>query len=204
MYCNWLTQACKLYGCAVHAYVLMTNDVHLLVTPSKRDSVPRSMQALGRRYVRYVNAQYPRTGTLWEGRCRATAIDSDEYFLSCCRYIELNPVRARMVGHPGDYAWSSYHAHAHGRADELVTSHEVFGRLGTGPIEQQAGYRALFRETLADEFVQALRDATNGGWALGNEKFKERIARASHRRVDPRPKGRPRKAKADSRQADLL
>jgi putative transposase len=103
----WLAEAAKKYGCAVHAYVLMTNHVHLLVTPGSAESLPRMMQSLGRRYVRYVNRLYRRTGTLWEGRYRAAPIDSDEHFISCCRYIELNPVRARMVAHPGDYRWSS-------------------------------------------------------------------------------------------------
>jgi putative transposase len=111
-YRDWLAAAAAEYGCAIHAYVLMTNHVHLLVTPRAAQSLPRTMQSLGRRYVRHINTRYRRTGTLWEGRYRAAPIDSEAYFLACCRYIELNPVRARMVRHPRDYAWSSYHAHA--------------------------------------------------------------------------------------------
>jgi putative transposase len=116
----WLGEAAAAHDCAVHAYVLMTNHLHLLVTPGNQSSLPRTMQALGRRYVRYVNATSRRSGTLWEGRYRAAPIDSEAYFLACCRYIELNPVRAGMVVDPGDYAWSSYRAHALGAADLLV------------------------------------------------------------------------------------
>jgi putative transposase len=111
-YREWLAAAAADYGCRVHAYVLMTNHVHLLVTPRREDSLPRVMQSLGRRYVRHVNAAYQRSGTLWEGRYRAAPIDSEAYFLACCRYIELNPVRAGMVDHPRAYRWSSYRAHA--------------------------------------------------------------------------------------------
>jgi len=111
-YCDWLGAAAVEYGCAIHAYVLMTNHVHLLVTPAAPSSLPRLMQSLGRRYVRYMNATYRRTGTLWEGRYRAAPIDSETYFLACCRYIELNPVRAGMSAHPRDYHRPSALPHA--------------------------------------------------------------------------------------------
>jgi putative transposase len=203
-YRDWLASAAAEYGCAVHAYVLMTNHVHLLVSPRSIESLPRAMQSLGRRYVRHINRAYRRTGTLWEGRYRAAPIDSDRYFLSCCRYIELNPVRARMVRHPRDYSWSSYGAHGRGAPDPLVSSHQIFERLGTAPIERQKAYRELFRSALDSDFVDALRAATNGGWALGDARFKEQIARALKRRVAPLPKGRPPKSNSDGRQINLL
>src|SRR5947209_3648671 len=121
LYHDWLTLAAEEYGCAVHAYVLMTNHVHLLVTPQKKGSLPGMMQSLGRRYVRMVNQHYRRTGTLWEGRYRAAPLDSDEYFFSCYRYVEMNPVRAKMVKHPREYPFSSYRANALGEADALVS-----------------------------------------------------------------------------------
>ena len=152
------------------------------------------MQALGRRYVRYVNTIHGRTGTLWEGRYRAAPIDSEAHFLACCRYIELNPVRARMVGHPGDYRWSSYRAHAHGAGDALVSDHDLYLRLGANQAARQAAYRALFRAALDDEFVSAIRAATNGGWALGNTRFQRQVADALGRRVTPLPRGRPPRA----------
>src|SRR5258707_14582744 len=117
LYAGWLAEAAVQYGCAVHAYVLMTNHVHLLVTPARETSLPRTMQSLGRRYVRHINAIRRRTGTLWEGRYRAAPIDSEAYFLACSRYVELNPVRASMVGHPRQYRWSSYRSHALGADD---------------------------------------------------------------------------------------
>ena len=203
-YRTWLAEAAAHYGCAIHAYVLMTNHVHLLVTPGEADSVPRTMQLLGRHYVRYVNGAYRRTGTLWEGRYRAAPIDSDAYFFSCCRYIELNPVRAGMVAHPRAYRWSSYRAHAHGTADPLVQRHPVFRGLGRTEAERQVSYRALFRTPLEQGFVEALRAATNGGWALGGERFKQQIAAALKRRVAPLPPGPQPKAAKDKRQMILL
>jgi putative transposase len=203
-YRDWLAAAAGEYGCAVHAYVLMTNHVHLLVTPCAADSLPRTMQSLGRRYVRHVNTVYRRTGTLWEGRYRAAPIDSETYFLACCRYIELNPVRARMVRHPRDYPWSSFPAHAHGKADPLVTGHDLYDGLGRTPPERQQAYRALFRAALDEGFIDGLRAATNGGWALGDARFRRQIAKAMGRRVAPLPRGRPPKAKVDRRQLNLL
>ena len=190
-YRDWLTTAAAEYGCAIHGYVLMTNHVHLLATPGTPASLPRTMQALGRRYVRYVNTIYRRTGTLWEGRYRAAPIDSEAHFLACCRYIELNPVRARMVRHPRDYRWSSYRVHAYGASDPLVTVHDLYRRLGPSQTARQAAYRSLFCTELADDFLEALRAATNGGWALGNAHFQRQVADALGRRVTPLPRGRP-------------
>jgi putative transposase len=203
-YRQWLIAAAEDYGLIVHAHVFMTNHVHLLVTPQTAESLPRTMQSLGRRYVRYVNALYRRTGTLWEGRYRAAPIDSEEYFVASCRYIELNPVRARMVAHPRQYRWSSYRAHAEGADDALARFHDAFRRLGRSVAERQAAYRALIRETLDPAFVDALRDATNGGWALGGERFRKQAAAASHRRAAPLPPGPKPKAKKDARQMRLL
>jgi putative transposase len=193
-YRDWLAEAAADHGCRIHAYVLMTNHVHLLATPRDAASIPRTLQSLGRRYVRHVNAVYRRTGTLWEGRYRAAPIDSEAYFLACCRYIELNPVRAAMVAHPRDYRWSSYHAHAEGAANSLLTDHALYRALGADAAGRRAAYRALFRAALDDGFIDALRAATNGGWALGGDRFKRRIATALDRRVAPLPRGRPPRA----------
>jgi len=203
-YRDWLAEAAARAGCAIHAYVLMTNHVHLLATPARADSLPRMMQLLGRRYVRHVNAAYRRSGTLWEGRYRAAPIDSEAYFLACCRYIELNPVRAGMVRRPRDYKWSSYRAQALGAADALVVAHPLYRALGRNAAERQAEYRALFRGGLDDAFVAALRHATNGGWALGDERFKREIATALGRRVAPLPLGRKARPRDDQRQISLL
>jgi putative transposase len=193
-YRAWLAMAAAEYGCAIHAYVLMPNHVHLLVTPRDADSLPRMMQSLGRRYVRHVNAVRRRTGTLWDGRYRAAPIDSEAHLLACCRYIELNPVRAGMMAHPREHPWSSWRANARGAADAVVSSHALYRALGRNAVGRQRAYRALFRPALDPVFVAALRMATNGGWALGDARFKRRIAKAAARRVAPLPKGRPPKA----------
>ena len=203
-YRAWLAEAAVEHGCVVHAYVLMTNHVHLLATPATADSMPRTMQSLGRRYVRYVNARYRRSGTLWEGRYRAAPIDSEAYFFACCRYIELNPVRAGMAAHPRDYAWSSYRAHAGGAADPLAAAHPLYESLGGTPGERQRAYAALFEAPLDAAFVVDLRAATNGGWALGSERFKQQIATALGRRVAPASPGRPQREGPDKRQINLL
>jgi putative transposase len=203
-YSEWLAEVAADHDCTVHAYVLMSNHVHLLVTPGGTNSLPRTIQSLGRLYVRYVNRSYRRTGTLWEGRYRACPIDSDEYFFACCRYIEMNPVRAGMVAHPKDYAWSSYRAHAEGKRDPLAAESPIFRRLGGTAAERQKAYRGFFKQALEQSFVDALRAATNGGWALGNDRFKRKIAKALGRRVAPLSAGRPRKAEANKAQLNLL
>jgi putative transposase len=204
LYRHWLAEAAVRFGCAIHAYVLMTNHVHFLLTPRMKDSLPGMMQSLGRRYVRAINDAWNRSGTLWEGRYRAAPVGGDDYFLRCCRYIELNPVRARMVKHPRDYPWSSYRAHALGRNDEVVSDAPIFRRLGRGEEEKRKNYRLLFRGDLDPAFVEELRAATNGGWALGDRRFKEQIAKAAQRRAEPLPKGRPRNSAKDKRQLNLL
>ncbi len=129
-YLGWLVEGAQRYGCEIHAYVLMTNHVHLLLTPRDRDSISRLLQYVGRRYVPYVNHRYGRTGTLWEGRFKASVIDASEYLLRCYRYIELNPVRAGMVDAARGYRWSSYRANTQGAADPAVSPHEVYLGLG--------------------------------------------------------------------------
>ncbi len=190
-YLEWLKEAAQDNGCSIHAYVLMTNHVHLLVTPTHEDSLPKAFQSLGRRYVQYFNKTYERTGTLWEGRYRATLVESEAYLLTCCRYIELNPVRTEMVRHPREYKWSSYHFHAEGKADALLTPHWLYQRLGSTALERQQAYRNLFRRQLSGETLEAIREATNKAWVLGSDKFKDRLAKKLDRRVTPLPRGRP-------------
>jgi putative transposase len=132
-YRGCLARAARDHGVTIHAYVFMTNHVHLLATPSVATSVPKMMQSIGRIYVKYYNAAYRRTGTLWEGRHKAAIVDDERYLLTCMRYIELNPVRARMAAAPGEFPWSSFSANAYGAADDLLEPHAIYRRLGASP-----------------------------------------------------------------------
>jgi putative transposase len=161
-----LDHARRRTGCAIHAYVLMTNHVHLLVTPHCATGVSEMMQIVGRRYVRYFNDRYHRTGSLWEGRFRSTPIDSERYFFTCARYIELNPVRAGIARHPGEYAWSSFRANAEEVSDSLVATHPLYDSLGSSVKARASAYAALFAMPEDDEAMNTIRRATNTGLPL--------------------------------------
>ncbi|MGH8729910.1 MAG: transposase [Burkholderiales bacterium] len=190
---EFLLDAAQRHACAIHAYVLMTNHVHLLVTPANEDSLSKLFQSAGRRYVQYFNFSYKRSGTLWEGRYRASIIDAENYLLTCMRYIELNPVRGNMVGHPSNYPYSSYHANAQGEADPLIAPHLIYRRLGEDAASRQAAYRQLFRAQLSKTDLQSIRDTLHKGWALGNDRFRVKIEKLAGRRAAPLPRGRPRR-----------
>ena len=185
--------------CAVHAYVLMTNHVHLLVTPEAKGQVSRMMQSLGRRYVRYVNDRYHRTGTLWEGRYKASLVDSDSYLLCCYRYIERNPVRARMVAEPGDYRWSSYGANALGAPDPAIRAHPNYVALGEDAATRYAAYRTLVTGAIAEQDLHAIRLQLQRQHALGPDSFRASIEAQLGRRAGPARIGRPRKDRASQR-----
>ncbi|MDP8567292.1 REP-associated tyrosine transposase [Methylophilus aquaticus] len=189
-----LSDGAKRHQCDIHAYVLMTNHVHLLITPHKEDGLSKLMQMLGRYYVQYFNYTYQRTGTLWESRYKASLIDSEQYALICYRYIELNPVRANMVNHPSEYPWSSYQANALGQIDNCVTPHAMYWALGLEEAERQAAYRGLFSGHLDEITLTQLREATNRAWVLGNDYFKERIKAQLNRRADKLARGGNRKS----------
>jgi putative transposase len=174
----------------MHAYVFMTNHVHLLITPIEKGSLSKTMQSICGRYVKYFNRTYRRTGTMWEGRYRATPIEVDRYLLACYRYIELNPVRARCVARPSNYPWSSYGANALGRPDPLVTPHERYLALGVDAPTRHTEYRALLATALLARTQREIRDATHKGWALGSARFRREIESLLDRRTEPLPRGR--------------
>ncbi|MES9898095.1 MAG: transposase [Sedimenticola sp.] len=182
-YLSWLYEAAKKHGCIIHSYVLMTNHVHLLLTPGTDNSVGNTLQTLGRRYVRYINGTYSRTGTLWEGRFKSSVIQTDRYLLTCYRYIELNPIRAGMVDHPGDYRWSSYRCNANGITDSLIKPHEEYLRLGSDNTERLHVYRSLFSSHIDPEEMQNIRASANRGTVLGSDRFKDLIEAQVKRRV---------------------
>jgi len=196
-YLEKLQEAAEQHQCDIHAYVLMTNHVHLLVTPHTENSIGKMMQMLGRYYVQYYNYCYRRTGTLWEGRYKATLIDTDHYLLTCMRYIELNPVRARnIVDHPSEYPWSSYRCNALGHEDKLVTPQREYQALGATDAERQSAYRYLFRARIPDKTLEKIREATNKAWVLGGERFKGKMEKKLNRQVVSGGRGGDRKSKA--------
>lgn len=194
-YLEKLLQAVSEHECQIHAYVLMTNHVHLLVSPTRVDSLGKMMQMLGRYYVQYFNYNYQRTGTLWEGRYRACLISSEQYLFTCMRYIEQNPLRAKMVEKPWEYHWSSYHHNALGKTDPLIQPHLEYCNLGQTPEEQQKNYQSLFANPLELEILREVREATNKCWTLGDSKFKQSVAQQLACRVEPSAKGGDRRSK---------
>jgi putative transposase len=148
-YLAQLKDAADKHLCHVHAYVLMTNHIHLLTTPQQDHAVTGMMKQLSQNYTQYVNFKYQRSGSVWDGRYKASVIDSERYLLACYRYIELNPVRAKMVNKPSDYPWSSARCHGLGDVNDLITDHECYLALASTPEERQRNYRKLF-QTMAE------------------------------------------------------
>ena len=202
-YLDWLGEYAGKTGCRVHAYVLMSNHVHLLISAEQGGSSGALMKAVGQRSVQYVNRSYRCSGTLWEGRFRSCLTQEETYLLACQRYIELNPVRADMVAHPAEYRWSSYRANAQGEEDALVRPHSLYEALGRDAASCQAAYRELVRYELEPGLVDEIRRATNGNYALGNERFAKEVALALGRCATPGTPGRPRQA-PEPESGDLL
>ena len=188
-YRSMLQHACAREGCAIHAYALMTNHVHLLVTPANTTGVSRMMQILGRLYVQSFNARHHRSGTLWEGRFKSALVDSSAYFLACSRYIDLNPVRAGLVDAPDAYEWSSYSCLGLGFSDSLITPHPEYLALGETASQRCHAYRALCGVVFPARTRDVIRDATRGGAALGTDEFRRQMARTLQRRVTRLPHG---------------
>ena len=204
-YLEQLARHAGRFDCALHAYCLMTNHVHLLLTPTTAEACALMMKHLAQAYAQHVNRRYRRSGTLWEGRFRSCLVDSEGYLLACSRYVELNPVRAGMVRHPRDYPWSSYRANAEGKADARLTPHPTYVALARSGAGRREAYRALCREGLGDEMLEEIRLATNGGFALGNRRFQDEVAAMLGRRVTRGMPGRPPAARdTDDRQRGLF
>lgn len=193
VYAKWLAEYSAQCQVEIHAWVFMTNHVHLLATPNQESAISNMMQALGRRYVRYFNREHQRTGTLWEGRYKSSLVESESYLLTCQRYIELNPVRAGMVGDPSEYHWSSYQAHALGRSVGMHSPHQEFINLGKTKASRQRAYRELFVSHIGDSLIHDIRSSVNQGMALGSERFKDELEALEGRRVRPSKIGRPMK-----------
>lgn len=190
-YIGWLKEYAKKCEVDVHAWVLMTNHVHLLCTPRKPKAMSALMQSLGRRYVQYFNYSHKRSGTLWEGRFKSCLIQDESYLLEVYRYIELNPVRASMVELPAQYIWSSYQINALGKESELCTPHLSYLQLGKSAAERQRIYRNLFQCRADDSLLNNIRQSLNKGLVLGSDEFKAKIEILSGRKVMEGKRGRP-------------
>jgi putative transposase len=194
-----LREAAKQFKVAIHAYVLMPDHLHLLATPVDQDGLSRMMQWLGRYYVPYFNRKYERSGTLWQGRYRATVVDAERYLMTCCRYIETNPVRGGLVATVGDYPWSSYPHHIGLKSDPIITDHPLYWALGNTPFEREAAYKTLIEQGLSADEVAVVSDATLKGWALGSEQYKLSLEKQTQRRIRQVKRGRPPRQPMESR-----
>ena len=190
-YLGWLKEYSLKYAVDIHAWVLMTNHVHLLCTPQQEGAVSQMMQAVGRRYVQYFNYQYQRTGTLWEGRYKSCLVQAERYLIEVYRYIELNPIRAKMVADPSEYVWSSYQINALGKTSDLCTPHPEYLRLGATKNERMKNYRALFSHHVEGDLLEEIRSSANKGMAIGHDRFKDEIEALTGRRLKPKKVGRP-------------
>ena len=192
-YLKCLADAAARRHCAIHAYVLMSNHVHLLVTPHAHRAAAAMLQDIGRKYVRVINTIRGRSGTLWEGRFKSCLVDSEEYLLTCHRYIELNPVRAGMVTHPASYEWSSHAHYAFGSRRDFISEHPLIAGLGDGVRDRQAAFRRLFSEDLGADTLDRIRSATQTCTALGSDRFLKEMSLRLGRPVAPAKRGRPAK-----------
>ena len=196
-YLQCLNEALNRYKVRCHAYVLMTNHVHLLMSPVDLTGISRAMSLLGKNYVLYINKTYRRTGTLWEGRHKSSLVSAEDYLFRCYRYIEMNPVRAGMVKNPGEYLWSSYRYNAHGEINSVIKPHELYLLLGNTFEERNYAYRELFRVDLHDEDIHQIRQSVDQNYPLGNNRFTKLIEKTLNRSVGQEQRGRPRKYQSD-------
>ena len=192
---NLLLENAQKFKVAIHAYVLMPNHFHLLATPETSDGLPQMMQAVGRRYVRWFNDAQGRTGTLWEGRYKSTVIDTEQYLLTCMAYMDLNPVRAGLVGQAADYAWSSHGHYIGQKVDKLITPHPLVWGLGNTPFAREAAYAELVKDGISASQQVKLTDSALRGWALGDDDFVKELQDLTRRRVSKAAAGRPFKTK---------
>lgn len=203
LYLLHLRELAPRHGCQVHAYCLMTNHVHLLMTPSDADELSALIRDLGQRYVQYFNRKYGRSGTLWEGRFRSCITESARYVLACYRYIELNPVRARLVEQPEKYVWSSHQSNVQGVDDRLTVAHPEYLALGQDDTRRRQAYLGLFEAELEQPLLRSIRDATNGGYPLGSEAFLSGGSLPAGQKAVRGKPGRPAR-KAEIRDVDTL
>ena len=195
IYLDWLREAAKQFSCAVHAFALMPNHVHLLMTPQNADSLAKTMQSLGRRYAQYFNQQHHRSGTMWEGRYRSSLIDPD-YFLRCQRYIELNPVRAGFESTPQDSGWTSFGTHIGGNAEPWLVDHEHFWKLGNTPFERQMSLSGFVKEGAPHWEDRQITESLIRSKPWVSDIYAKKMFKDDPDLAQIRYRGRPRKTKS--------
>jgi len=190
-YLGWLEEASGRYHCDIHAYVLMTNHIHILATPREKQGISRMMQYVGRQYVPYINHTYGTNGSIWEGRFKASLVSDEEYLLTCMRYIELNPVRANIVNAPSYYRWSSYRYNAQGKNNTIVTEHPLYTAMGRTKVSRCENYKSLCKAHIDADQLKSIRAAWQTGTPLGNDYFREKVERKLKTKVGQARRGRP-------------
>jgi putative transposase len=184
----------KEFGCRIYTYCLMTNHAHLIIDPGDHpESLSLLMKRVAGRQTRYVNKLEGRSGSLWEGRYKSSIISSQEYLLACSRYIELNPLRARMVVNPKDYQWSSYKIKAIGEPDRVVDFDKIYKALGENAEARQVAYREYVSDTIPEEEIKLIRDSIQRNQVTGGDRFREQLQKKHKIRLSNRGPGRPRK-----------
>ncbi|MBU0503557.1 MAG: transposase, partial [Candidatus Omnitrophica bacterium] len=191
IFLDTLQEAKTKHPCFIYSYCLMPNHFHLLIEPKEDNNVSLLIKLLGAKYVRYINKNYERSGTLWEGRFKCSLIDKELYFLTCLRYIEMNPVRAGIVNSPELYRWSSYRVRAVGERSFIVDMDHWYDNLGSNAEERQNKYRQFFQNSISDSALQLLREMTNKNGIVGSVNFKTRVEQFVHREIVIRSAGRP-------------
>lgn len=192
-YLGWLQEASERYDCKIHAYVLMTNHIHILATPEEKNGISLMMQYVGRYYVPYINYTYGSSGSIWEGRYKSNIIHDEAYLLTCMRYIELNPVRADMVKSPGAYRWSSYQVNAQGKDNDIINCHPLYKSLGKTKAQRQDAYKSLFKAHIDEKQLGVIRTSWQTGTPLGNNYFKQKVEAKLKCKVGQARRGRPKK-----------
>lgn len=190
-YLDSLAELAARFNCAIHAYALLENEVHILATPKDADGVSWLMKHLSQRYVQYVNQTYERTGSLWEGRFRSSLLQGAEYIIACYRFIEQAPVRAGLCTQARQYPWSSYRCNAENKANALIVPHKLYQKLAADPPARSLAYRALCKVPLPTPMQEVLRRASNGAHVLGNAKFVAQIEAEVGYKVTRGKVGRP-------------
>ncbi|TWI61812.1 putative transposase [Pseudoduganella lurida] len=188
---GWLRTAARTYKVAIHSYVLLPDQLHLLLTPSDEEGLGQMMQWLGRIYVPYYNQKYGRAGTLWHGRYKTSVVEARDFLLACSRYMEHAPVRTGLVAQAEQYGWSSYGHHAGQRTDGTITDHPVYWSLGNTPFQREAAYIELSSQMLGAADIKTIEAAVLKGWPLGTDPYKHALERQAQRQILPAKRGRP-------------